>query len=233
LTPEWISRGLELIEDLATSRCWKSCRPCADLFSEKSTLQWSFVTSSRNPRSRLAVKTGAGPRQNRDAERATQAAAGRSSTDAADGVVWCTKSRLRICEPHFPQGAYNLWTHCAYRLWVSARGCIVARYNVSGVGGYQMLIDFKSMSLDELWSLHEFVAEALVRKISAETTRLDQRLRQLRLGAVPHNVVFPKYRNPAEPSETWAGRGRQPRWLAEQLKSGKRIDDFRTDLATA
>ena len=93
--------------------------------------------------------------------------------------------------------------------------------------------DLKSMSLDELWSLHEFVSAALARKISAETARLDQRLRQLRLGAVPHNVIFPKYRNPAEPSETWAGRGKKPRWLTAQLKSGKRIDDFRTDLATA
>jgi DNA-binding protein H-NS len=45
--------------------------------------------------------------------------------------------------------------------------------------------------------------------------------------------VFPKYRNPAEPSETWAGRGKKPRWLAAQLKSGKQIDDFRIDLAAA
>ncbi len=45
--------------------------------------------------------------------------------------------------------------------------------------------------------------------------------------------VFPKYRNPAEPSETWAGRGKRPRWLTAQLKSGKQIDDFRIDLATA
>jgi DNA-binding protein H-NS len=26
--------------------------------------------------------------------------------------------------------------------------------------------------------------------------------------------VFPKFRNPKEPSETWSGRGKQPRWLA-------------------
>jgi DNA-binding protein H-NS len=108
-----------------------------------------------------------------------------------------------------------------------------------------MLIDFKSMSMDELWSLHEFVAAALARKIQAETARLDERLRQLRLGARSHNVknmsharrpypqVFPKYRNPAEPSETWAGRGKKPRWLTAQLKSGKKIDDFRIDSSAA
>ena len=27
--------------------------------------------------------------------------------------------------------------------------------------------------------------------------------------------------------ETWAGRGKQPRWPIAQLGSGKRIDDFR------
>ena len=100
--------------------------------------------------------------------------------------------------------------------------------------------DFKSMSMDELWSLHEFVSSALVRKISAEKARLDERLRRLDPGAVPHNVkrrpypqVFPKYRNPVEPSETWAGRGKKPRWLTAQLKSGKQIDDFRIDSVAA
>jgi DNA-binding protein H-NS len=105
--------------------------------------------------------------------------------------------------------------------------------------------DLKSMSTEELWSLHEFVSAELARKIPAETARLDQRLRQLGLGAGAHNVketsharrpypqVCPKYRNPADPSETWTGRGKQPRWLTAQLKSGKQIDDFRIDLATA
>jgi len=102
--------------------------------------------------------------------------------------------------------------------------------------------DLNSMSVDELWSLYEFVASELARKISAEKARLDQRLRQLGLGAEPHNMnqakrpypkVFPKYKNPANPSETWAGRGKKPRWLTAQINSGKQIDDFRIDLATA
>src|SRR6267142_7070344 len=99
--------------------------------------------------------------------------------------------------------------------------------------------DLKSMSVDELWSLREFVSAALARKISAETARLDERLRQLGLDGVPQHTekvsrarrsypqVFPRYRNPAQPSETWAGRGKKPRWLTAQLKSGKQIEDFR------
>jgi len=38
--------------------------------------------------------------------------------------------------------------------------------------------------------------------------------------------VPPKYRNPADPSQTWAGRGQPPRWLAAELKSGKKLEDF-------
>ncbi|MNB95449.1 DNA-binding protein StpA [compost metagenome] len=42
-----------------------------------------------------------------------------------------------------------------------------------------------------------------------------------KLGKVP-----PKYRNPANPSETWSGRGRQPRWLAALVQKGKSPSDF-------
>ena len=94
------------------------------------------------------------------------------------------------------------------------------------------------MSVEELWSLYELVSAALARKLNAESAKLDQRLRQLALAAVSHNgdkishasrpypQVYPKYRNPAEPSETWAGRGKKPRWLSAQLVLGKQIDDF-------
>ena len=38
--------------------------------------------------------------------------------------------------------------------------------------------------------------------------------------------VAPKYRNPANPSETWSGRGRQPRWLAALVQKGKEPSEF-------
>lgn len=38
--------------------------------------------------------------------------------------------------------------------------------------------------------------------------------------------VAPKYRNPANPNETWSGRGRQPRWLAALVEKGKPASDF-------
>jgi DNA-binding protein H-NS len=38
--------------------------------------------------------------------------------------------------------------------------------------------------------------------------------------------VAPKYRNPANPKETWSGRGRQPLWLAAQVKKGRKAEEF-------
>ncbi len=38
--------------------------------------------------------------------------------------------------------------------------------------------------------------------------------------------VAPKYRNPANAEETWTGRGKQPRWLAEYTKAGRKVEDF-------
>jgi DNA-binding protein H-NS len=102
--------------------------------------------------------------------------------------------------------------------------------------------DFKSMSTEELWALHEEIATRLAAALTAEKSVLEQRLRRLQRGIEiqqapraakssterrPYPAVVPKYRNPERPSETWAGRGKKPRWLAAQLKSGKRIDDFR------
>ncbi|MGL3107834.1 H-NS histone family protein [Bradyrhizobium sp. BR 1432] len=38
--------------------------------------------------------------------------------------------------------------------------------------------------------------------------------------------MLPKYRNPKDPSETWSGRGKQPRWLKAQLRAGKKLTDL-------
>jgi len=38
--------------------------------------------------------------------------------------------------------------------------------------------------------------------------------------------VAPKYRNPGNPKETWTGRGKHPRWMAELLTKGKKVEDF-------
>jgi DNA-binding protein H-NS len=45
--------------------------------------------------------------------------------------------------------------------------------------------------------------------------------------ARPYRKVNPKFRNPERPSETWAGRGKQPHWVSELLEAGRNMDEFR------
>ena len=98
--------------------------------------------------------------------------------------------------------------------------------------------DLKSMSLEELWKLHEEVIVRLSSILAAEKTKLEERLHQLRPQhhrmRRPYPKVFPKYQNPKNPTETWSGRGRQPRWLSPQLRSGKKstISEFIIRLIT-
>jgi DNA-binding protein H-NS len=98
-------------------------------------------------------------------------------------------------------------------------------------------IDFQSMSIDELWTLHETIASILSTSLEAEKVKLERRLHELGRalqetsdGAGQHRgypKVHPKFRNPEPPHETWAGRGKQPRWVTEMLKAGKSLDDLR------
>ena len=43
------------------------------------------------------------------------------------------------------------------------------------------------------------------------------------------NPSKPKYRDPAKPENTWAGRGKKPTWLNEKLESGAKLEDFLID----
>src|SRR5215471_16348118 len=90
-------------------------------------------------------------------------------------------------------------------------------------------VNLERLSTDELWTLHAKVSEVLGQRIQQEKLLLEERLRQLRIhesGRRPYPPVLPKYCNPDHPSETWAGRGKQPRWVVAQLEAGRRLDDF-------
>jgi DNA-binding protein H-NS len=92
------------------------------------------------------------------------------------------------------------------------------------------------MSTEELWALHEKICAILSTRLDAERHQLERRLAQLNghpdSQRRSHPKVPPKYENPERPSETWSGRGRQPRWVGALLRKGKKVDDFlmsRTD----
>ena len=43
------------------------------------------------------------------------------------------------------------------------------------------------------------------------------------------NPSTPKYRDPAKPENTWAGRGKRPHWLEREIAAGKKLEDFLID----
>jgi DNA-binding protein H-NS len=91
-------------------------------------------------------------------------------------------------------------------------------------------VNLKSMSLDRLSKLKSQVESALASKIAERRRMLENELAHIsRVGgsARGHRAsVAPKYRNPDNPSETWAGRGLKPRWLTAAIKAGKSLDHF-------
>ena len=114
-------------------------------------------------------------------------------------------------------------------------------------------MNLEAMSLDELWGLHVHISNVLSTRIIAEKRELENRLDQLNRGKGAREAVvvelkssgsvrsdqrrrypavLPKYRNPAMPSETWSGRGKQPRWLVSALKAGGNIEDFKVPAVT-
>ncbi|MBV1775734.1 H-NS histone family protein [Burkholderiaceae bacterium DAT-1] len=40
-------------------------------------------------------------------------------------------------------------------------------------------------------------------------------------------TVAAQFRNPANPEQTWTGRGRKPQWVADHLENGGSIDTLR------
>jgi DNA-binding protein H-NS len=103
--------------------------------------------------------------------------------------------------------------------------------------------DLNGMRFEDLWLLHEEITKILSDRIIAEKDELEKRLAKLNPDEVKTSAgsepasggptrrkyprVFPKYRNPASWSETWSGRGKQPRWLVIALKKGHKIEDFK------
>ena len=94
-------------------------------------------------------------------------------------------------------------------------------------------INLDGMSLDELWELREQLRAALSNKMLAEKRRIDQLLVRLnddvdevRPAPRRYPPVPQRYGNPEDPSQTWSGRGKMPKWVEEQLRCGKTLRDL-------
>ena len=73
----------------------------------------------------------------------------------------------------------------------------------------------------EGYSIAELFGGAAPKAATAPSAKARKTTKGYKLGK-----VAPKYRNPANHAETWAGRGQQPKWLATQVAQGKSLDDF-------
>lgn len=102
-----------------------------------------------------------------------------------------------------------------------------------------MKIDLDGLSKPELQKLKADVEKALAafdekkraeaRKAAEDAVRkfgfsLDEVVGRPRGRAAAGGV--PKFRNPANPKQTWTGRGRQPGWIKEGLARGAKLADF-------
>ena len=113
--------------------------------------------------------------------------------------------------------------------------CAIAH---TGREPFQMAKDPTKMSLKELQELELKVKKVKLSVQERSRSELRQKLESMAAQAGfklsdlfagrggKGRKVAAKYANPDNPSETWSGRGRKPRWLAARLKAGDRIDKF-------
>ena len=101
-------------------------------------------------------------------------------------------------------------------------------------------MDLEKRSLDELKALQNEVAVAIFnfeKKRKAETLAELEALAHAKgfslkelldnsNGKSVKKTVAPKYADPANPENTWTGRGRKPKWLVTALESGGTAEDF-------
>lgn len=95
--------------------------------------------------------------------------------------------------------------------------------------------DLSGMTMEELKKLQKDVAKAIsnfeehkkkeaLAAADAAARELGYSLSELTGTTKKKSPVPAKYFNPENPSLTWTGRGRQPRWFKDALKSGKEED---------
>ena len=102
-------------------------------------------------------------------------------------------------------------------------------------------MDLNELSLAELKKLQKSVAAAIAsfadRGKAHARAALEVKARELgydlasligtnQLGKRTRAQAAAKYRNPADATDTWAGRGRKPRWFIAAIAAGKSEQDL-------
>ncbi len=100
-------------------------------------------------------------------------------------------------------------------------------------------MDIDALSLKELKDLRAQVDRAInsfedrrkreaVARLEAEARELGFTLQDLvdAANSKKRAPAAPKYANPENPSDTWSGRGRKPRWFTEAVAAGRSPEDM-------
>ncbi|HRJ52778.1 MAG TPA: H-NS histone family protein [Candidatus Thiothrix moscowensis] len=98
-------------------------------------------------------------------------------------------------------------------------------------------VDISNLSVAELEALRGSIENVIGSRRQTELVNLRQAiedmveeagftLEEVMQAAPPKKRAVPaKYRNPADPSQTWSGRGRKPGWVEELIANGGSLDD--------
>lgn len=99
-------------------------------------------------------------------------------------------------------------------------------YNVSELKGLQADIEkeIKSRQTQDVAKAREQIL-ALAKNLGMSVEQLIANSGTKSSGST--KKVEAQFRNPDDNAQTWTGRGRQPKWIAQGLAGGKSMDDFR------
>jgi len=102
----------------------------------------------------------------------------------------------------------------------------MARVNVDRMT-FKELLDLEAKLQKAIALTRERERANVKREMTALAEKHGFTLRELLDGRVKGKLVTPKYANPDDPSQTWAGRGRKPLWLvAKMRKKGANLKQF-------
>lgn len=99
-------------------------------------------------------------------------------------------------------------------------------------------MDLNTLSLEELKKLKRDVEKAITsfeeRRLLEARKKLEDYAKEIgvdlnevaSMKKTTKSVNPPKYRHPEDPTLTWTGRGRKPKWIVEALDAGNDLESY-------
>jgi DNA-binding protein H-NS len=91
---------------------------------------------------------------------------------------------------------------------------------------FEQLTTLIAAAEDQLASKRDEAREQLRQEVLEKVRQLGIDPAELFASEKRRSQVKPKYRDKRNPTQTWSGRGRPPRWLQERINAGEDKDDY-------